>query len=199
MDTHYQELILGKILDTITSGIIFVDTKGKILMFNRAAGNILSIDSKDMMNEHYTQLLSRIESEELKSFISNIRGLEITFIEKDIKTLINNTRKILRVYLASLKDDQTSLGTLVVFDDYTEFYETQKIIMWHDMIKQIVHMLENPITIIGLSVERMKKQYRKNANFIPIFETSTRTILNEVEHLRKLIKELVHFLSNSKE
>ncbi len=195
MEIHYQELILSKILDNINSGIIFVDARGKIIIFNRAASDIFSVDSKDVINEHYSQFLLRFESEEFQNLIQSMKGKEFSPIKREAKAIINDTHKTLSVYLTNISDFQKSFCSLIIVEDVTENARSEIELMRQDVVIPIARHLHDPLVPIRLSIERMKKKWEQRANnFDHIFQQSSRIILNQVAYLNKLTEELLKII-----
>ncbi|MBA3070786.1 MAG: GHKL domain-containing protein, partial [Nitrospirae bacterium] len=88
----------------------------------------------------------------------------------------------------------TPIGLLVVFDDLTDVIKAQKTIAWEEVARRIAHEIKNPLTPIKLSTERMMKKWeQKDKDFDQIFERSTRTIVNEVGSLKRLVDEFSRF------
>jgi two-component system nitrogen regulation sensor histidine kinase NtrY len=85
-------------------------------------------------------------------------------------------------------EDAAVLGMLVVLEDLTEVIKAQKTEAWQEVARRIAHEIKNPLTPIKLSTERLiKKWHQKDADFGPVFEKSTRTIIAEVDGLRNLV------------
>jgi two-component system nitrogen regulation sensor histidine kinase NtrY len=77
---------------------------------------------------------------------------------------------------------------LVVFDDLTDVIKAQKVEAWQEVARRIAHEIKNPLTPIKLSTERLiKKWQNKDEDFGAVFEKSTKTIIAEVEGLRRLV------------
>jgi len=187
-------LYMKNILDNIDSGVIMLDTTGNISMINGAACTILNIKSEEVINKHYRDLLSKVNSKELETLVSNIEGREFRPVKKEIKAVIGDRRVILFVFITSLRDSQKYIGLLVVFDDLTEFIEAQKALTWQDVARKIAHEIKNPLTPIKLSTERMiKKWENKDPDFDEVFHRSASTIVKEVESLKKLVDEFARF------
>jgi two-component system nitrogen regulation sensor histidine kinase NtrY len=189
-ESDTRRLYLENILQNINSGVIFLDNYGKILTINKAACKILDIDEGDMIGRHYKEFINRINAEDLTNFIAGIEGKQINEIKKEIKANISGRNLILNVTLTGIREDHAtgSLGMLVVFDDLTYLIKAQKAITWQEVARQLAHEIKNPLTPIKLSTERlMKKWQNKDADFGPVLEKSTKTIISEVENLGKLV------------
>ncbi len=70
----------------------------------------------------------------------------------------------------------------------------ERVAAWQDIAKSLAHELKNPLTPIQMSVETMRKTWAvKHASFDEIFDESTRTVLEEVQRLKKIIGEFSQF------
>jgi len=187
-------LYIKNILDNIDSGVIMLDTSGNISMINGAACTILNIKPEEVIHKHYRDLMTKIDSRELQTLVSSIEGREFKPVRREIKAVIDNRRIILLVFITSLKDSQKYIGLLVVFEDLTDFIEAQKALTWQDVARKIAHEIKNPLTPIKLSAERMiKKWEQKDSDFDEVFQRSARTIVKEVDGLKRLVDEFSKF------
>jgi two-component system nitrogen regulation sensor histidine kinase NtrY len=186
--------IIEKILENINSGVISLDTEGSILTINTAACRILNVSTDDVINKNYSVLISKLESEELKEMVKSIVIRDFKGIEREVKVNVGDRRVLLRIFITPLRDAQEFLGTLVVFDDLTDVVRAQKALAWQEVAKRIAHEIKNPLTPIKLSTEHMiKKWLNKDDDFSHTFDRSTKTIINEVESLRRLVDEFSRF------
>lgn len=190
-----ERLWMENILANINSGVVFLDVHGKILTINVAACSILNVNAEDVLNKNYRELTAIIASEELNALISGIIIKDLKGIEKDVRVTVGDKRLILRVFVTTLRDKASiPIGLLVVFDDLTDVIKAQKAIAWEEVARRIAHEIKNPLTPIKLSTERMMKKWeQKDNDFDRIFERSTRTIVNEVDSLKRLVDEFSRF------
>lgn len=194
LESDRRRLIIENILENINSGVISLDTAGNILTVNSAACAILNITPEEIINKNYMVLLSMLNSEELKKTVKNIRIKEFRGVEKEIRANINDKRILLRVFITSLMDGENFLGTIVVFDDLTEIVRAQKALAWEEVARRVAHEIKNPLTPIKLSTDHMiKKWQNRDEDFGKVFERSTKTIIKEVESLKRLVNEFSRF------
>jgi two-component system nitrogen regulation sensor histidine kinase NtrY len=191
-------LYIKNILDNINSGVIMLDTAGNISMINDAACSILNINQEKVKNKSYKELMSMIDSKELQNLVMGIEGREFRPIVKEIKAIIGERKVILKVFITSLKDSQKYIGLLVVFDDLTEIInaeiKAQKALTWQEIARRVAHEIKNPLTPIKLSTERMLKKWEhRDADFDQVFHRSAKTIVREVDSLRRLVDEFSRF------
>ncbi len=193
-ESDTRRLFIENILDNINSGVIMLDTTGHILMINKRACSIISIKPEKVLNQNYRELISMIHSEELEKLVSGIEGREFRPVKKEVKAVIGGRKVILLIFITSLRDSQKYIGLLVVFDDLTDIMEAQRALTWQDVARKIAHEIKNPLTPIKLSTERMiKKWEHKDTDFDEVFHRSTRTIVKEVDSLKRLVDEFSKF------
>ena len=194
IESDRRRLFMENILDNINSGVIMLDTAGNVLMINGAASSILNIHPDAALNKHYKDLMSMIKSEGLQNLIKEIEGREFRWIEREVKIAAGDKKAILRVFIKGLKDSQQYIGLLVVFDDITDIIKAQKAVAWQEVARRIAHEIKNPLTPIKLSAERLIKKWEsRDSDFNQIFEHSTKTIIREVEGLKRLVDEFSKF------
>ncbi len=190
IESDKRRLYLENILENINSGVIFLDNTGKILTINKAACSILGVKHKDITGKNYIELISSLNSEDLAAMVRDIEGKEIREIKKEVKVNINGNILIIMVYISGIRESYASgaLGMLVVFDDLTDIIKAQKAITWQEIARRLAHEIKNPLTPIKLSTERLiKKWQQKDEDLDAVFEKSTKTIIAEVESLKRLV------------
>ena len=70
----------------------------------------------------------------------------------------------------------------------------ERIAAWRDIARRIAHEIKNPLTPIKMSIETLRKTYaRQHPDFPEIFDESTRTVLEEVERMEKIVTEFSRF------
>jgi two-component system nitrogen regulation sensor histidine kinase NtrY len=193
-ESDTRRLFIENILDNINSGVIMLDITGQISMINKRACSIVNIKPERVLNQNYRELISMIHSEELQRLVGGIEGKEFRPVKKEVKAVIGGRQVILLIFIASLRDAQKYIGLLVVFDDLTDIIEAQRALTWQDVARKIAHEIKNPLTPIKLSTERMiKKWEHKDTDFDEVFHRSTRTIVKEVDSLKRLVDEFSKF------
>ncbi|MBZ0155774.1 MAG: HAMP domain-containing protein [Alphaproteobacteria bacterium] len=189
-ESDRRRLYLENILENINSGVFFLAGTGEIMTINRAACSILNAKQEDIIGKDYREFIAGLQSEDLVQLVKEMEGKEIREIKREVKVSINGRIALIRIYIAGIRESYTakSLGMLVVFDDLTDIIKAQKATAWQEVARRLAHEIKNPLTPIKLSTERLiKKWQNRDEDFDTVFEKSTRTIISEVESLRKLV------------
>ncbi len=185
-----RRLYLENILQNITSGVIFLDNSGRIITINRAACTILDLEADKVRGTDYRKLIADLHSADLRQMIRDIEGKEVREVTREVKVSLQGRPLTVRVTISGIRESYSSsaLGMLVVFDDLTDVIKAQRAEAWQEVARRITHEIKNPLTPIKLSTERLiKKWQNKDEDFGAVFEKSTKTIITEVESLRRLV------------
>lgn len=184
---------MKNILANINSGVVFLDVTGRILTINNAACSILNINPVEVKDKNYRELMAKITSEELHAFINGIiiKDLHGTN-NKEVRAIVGEKNLTLKVFVTTLRDDTSApIGLLVVFNDLTDTIKAQKALAWEEVAKRMAHEIKNPLTPIKLSAERLLKKWeQKDKDFDQIFEPSTKTIVKQVDSLKRFVDDV---------
>ena len=73
------------------------------------------------------------------------------------------------------------------------FMAAQKEAAWSDVAKRMAHEINNPLTPIQLSAERIQKKFSRSSQEKDFIEASTKTIITQVDVLRDLVNAFSNF------
>lgn len=189
-DVQTRELYLRNILQNINSGVLFLNTRGRIRTMNKKACAILNVQPHEVEQKTYHELIQDLGAHELTELANTLMHGRMPDINQELKVNIRGNILILRLFVTAIRDPETGsvIGILIVFDDLTDIIKAQKAVAWQEVARRITHEIKNPLTPIKLSAERLLKKWQnKDADFDAVFERSARTIITEVESLRHLV------------
>ena len=78
------------------------------------------------------------------------------------------------------------------------FMAAQKEAAWSDVAKRMAHEINNPLTPIQLSAERIQKRFKGSSEEKDFIDTSTKTIIAQVDVLRDLVGAFSNFAEREK-
>jgi two-component system, NtrC family, nitrogen regulation sensor histidine kinase NtrY len=85
-------------------------------------------------------------------------------------------------------------GTVLFFEDVSQIAKVERMEAWREVARRIAHEIKNPLTPIQLSAERMRRQLTNRPGIeSTLIEDCTRTIIGEVEALKRLVNEFAAF------
>jgi two-component system nitrogen regulation sensor histidine kinase NtrY len=103
----------------------------------------------------------------------------------------------LLVTMTLLQDEEGQrLGTVVVFDDYTQMVKVQRMEAWREVARRIAHEIKNPLTPIQLSAQRIRRRFRgavQDPGDQKVFDECVGAITGQVQTLKRLVDEFSNF------
>ncbi len=189
---RYIEIVLGN----VPAGVLSIDMDGTILSINRVAADMLGAEEQAALGKGFTEVLSEEGSTLLSEMISEVRSKGDEAMEIQVKIKAGgNLMTVLVNYNALEDEDGNYIGLVAVMDDLTNLIKTQRMFAWKEVARRIAHEIKNPLTPIQLSAQRLRKKYM---DVIPsseegVFDDCTRTIIRQVEELKRLVNEFSSF------
>ncbi|GAB4338708.1 MAG: ATP-binding protein [Desulfobulbaceae bacterium] len=188
---HYMETVLRN----VTAGVIAINERNEITTINKFAEELLRIDPKDFLGRDFHDVLLRPHVAILESFFEELRQSGRQTIERNLRLTVRRGETFsLLVNLTRLEDDQRHIGYVIVFDNLTKLEKAQRLAAWQEVARRIAHEIKNPLTPIQLSAQRLRKRYLERiGDDTEIFDQCTRTIVNQVEEIKRLVSEFSDF------
>jgi two-component system sensor histidine kinase PilS (NtrC family) len=200
-DYEKLEAFNRDIVQSLDSGLLTIDSRGKITSFNKTAQKILGLDSDEMEQNHIQQLFPDIDEtlfrmEDSSPKANPYQRYETTFADKTGKTLF------LGFSVSPLRDNNDRVtGKTFIFQDITTFKEMEEQINRSDRMATIgqfaagiAHEIRNPLTSLSGSIQVLKGELElKGAN-----RHLMDIILRESERLNNLITDFLLFAQPAK-
>ena len=191
-----RKAYIEMLLEHITTGVISLDRAGKITTINKSACEILERDPNDLIGLDYKSLLKGDELSDLESIPKELSRSGKGTIKRSIRLEIGDQVKSLLINFSLLKDKKgRTSGMLIVFEDLTDLERIQRLAAWRDVARRIAHEIKNPLTPIKLSAQRLRRKFK---NFFSgdnerVFESCTKTIIDQADELKRLVDEFSKF------
>jgi two-component system nitrogen regulation sensor histidine kinase NtrY len=188
---RYMEIVLKN----IAAGVVSVDADGRITTMNNSAGLIFGVRAEDVRGRHYSAFLDKSHLAIVKAFISSYKDARHAYLEQPAQIRVAGSPMSFLIKVSVLRDDQDQfMGIVVVLDDFTELEKAQRMAAWREVARRIAHEIKNPLTPIQLSAQRLRRKYPDLAEGDgSIFDECTRTIIQQVDHMKSLVNEFSRF------
>ena len=173
---------LKSIMQSVSHGILAIDTRGKILLINDLAKKMVEGDS--YVTAEGKNIRQFIKNELiLESVLHNMCSEHSTIIQKNIKNDIIYKIKIDPVHF---EDTDAVIGFIINIENITEYAKLEN--MRKEFVANVSHELKTPITSIQGFIETLKMTdnlYEDTKNrFLTIIE-------NEATRLTRLIDDIL--------
>jgi len=180
------------ILENIPTGIISIAADGSIQRVNRALKSILP---EELVTSARTldDLFPREDVAEIRYLMKRARRTRIATQQLDLNFGAQTLH--LAITLSAL-DQRLTSGFVMVIEDTSDLLRAQKAAAWNEVARRVAHEIKNPLTPIGLSAERIRRQVERAQlppEFKRIIRECTEIIVNEVQSVKALVDEFSQF------
>jgi two-component system, NtrC family, nitrogen regulation sensor histidine kinase NtrY len=194
---RYMEIVLRN----VDAGVLSVDAEGRISTINPSAQRLLGVlPGAGVIGAKLDDLLARPEVlEVLRQLARQTRARLRESVRRQVQVPVGDEVLTLVVTLTLLQDDDGgALGSVYVFDDYTQEVRAQRMTAWREVARRIAHEIKNPLTPIQLSAQRIRRRFRDrltggDEDDAQVFDECVDTITSHVEGLKVLVNEFSNF------
>ena len=186
-----QRAYLEAVLTNLSSGVLSLDADSVIRAVSSVARQNLGVDIKAYLGKPLAEVVA--EHAFLQPFIDVIasnRSKGKPMWQEEVSLFGVTGRQVLMCRGTRLKGvGSRAGGCVIVFDDVTALIQAQRDAAWGEVARRLAHEIKNPLTPIQLSAERLRHRYldRMDKDEAEILDRATRTIVNQVEAMKKMV------------
>jgi two-component system nitrogen regulation sensor histidine kinase NtrY len=184
------------ILANIAAGVVSLSQTGVVTMLNRAAEGMLGLQFADVHGKHWPEVFDTSHLRKIAEVISEALATPHLEIEEQVK-LTGGDRIVTALVTATWLTDDAGAprGLMLFFEDVTHLLRVQRMEAWREVARRLAHEIKNPLTPIQLSAQRLRKRYTAviGKQDGAVFDECTRTIIGQVEELKRLVNEFSMF------
>jgi two-component system nitrogen regulation sensor histidine kinase NtrY len=192
---RYMEIVLRN----VGAGVVSLDADGRIGTINPPAQRFLGIPPGAAAVGHkLEEVVTRPEYlDVVAELAAQTRAGVRESVRRQVQIPTGEEVLTLLVTLTLIQDDDgRPLGTVVVFDDYTQEVRAQRMAAWREVARRIAHEIKNPLTPIQLSAQRIRRRLGPRLSEpgdLRILDECVETIGHQVEGLKLLVNEFSNF------
>ncbi|WP_299420303.1 PAS domain-containing sensor histidine kinase [uncultured Shimia sp.] len=181
--------MFDSVLSSVTSGVVGLDSDGKVAFVNRSAQRLLEWD------EDRQEMPLSLAVPEFGPLFEGLKSSGKEVAQEEVKVSRSGRLENLLVRMATRRRDDGSLeGYVVAFDDVTDLVTAQRMAAWGDVARRIAHEIKNPLTPIQLSAERIRRKFAsKVGEESDQLEQMTEVIVRQTNDLRRIVDEFSKF------
>jgi signal transduction histidine kinase len=202
-----EKQVVERIVEHITAGVVSLDRRGRVLMRNRVAAELLGVEVGQEVAE---SVAARPRLAPVGAWLAGVHGGEIAHRTVRLATAADSEGDGDGAGPVSDVEREWTLvwvpvpGTgdpaaLLVVEDATETLRGQRLEAWAEMARIIAHEIKNPLTPIRLNVEHMQQVWRDRAGagggdeggerFGEVLDRCTANVLVQVRELQQIAAE----------
>ena len=193
-DVEGRRRYVETVLDRLATGVVSIDGSGSIRTWNAAASRLLGMDAR-VAGLPASAVFGTRELRPLAIVIDEASRNRDDMRPQDVSVTLEGREVHLSVMTTPLRrDDGTTDGMVVVFDDVSPLVRAQKAAAWREVARRLAHEIKNPLTPIQLCAERLRRHFTQSPEPTrALVDECTTTIVGEVESLKGLVDEFSQF------
>jgi two-component system, NtrC family, nitrogen regulation sensor histidine kinase NtrY len=193
-DVEGRRRYVETVLDRLATGVVSIDATGSIRTWNVAASRLLGMDAR-VAGLPASAVFGTRELRPLGVAIDEALRNWDEVRPQDVSVTLEGREVHLAVMTTPLRrDDGTTDGLVVVFDDVSPLVRAQKAAAWREVARRLAHEIKNPLTPIQLCAERLRRHFTQAPEPTrALVDECTTTIVGEVESLKGLVDEFSQF------
>jgi nitrogen fixation/metabolism regulation signal transduction histidine kinase len=187
-----ERRLLGTVLESVTTGVLAVDSDGRVLVCNPAARSLLALDE----NVSLESLRRRPDLAPIASVLEEAQSRPFDRPSREVHLSSETGERRLEVSLRPLSGASGGerRGWVLAIEDTTHVVREQKLAAWSEVARRVAHEIKNPLTPIRLSAERIARRFATGGPDLPqAIERGTKVIVEEVDFLKSLVDEFSRF------
>jgi len=181
------------LLRNVSAGVVGLDHDGVVTTINPCAERLLDLSAAAVIGRNYQgafpPALARV-LDDVFAFATRPREARST-----VKLDVAGSETELMMTASPLGDTPGEpAGTVLFFEDVSQIAKVERMEAWREVARRIAHEIKNPLTPIQLSAERLRRQLGSRPGIeSALVEECTKTIIGEVEDLKRLVNEFSAF------
>jgi len=181
------------LLRNVSAGVVGLDHDGVVTTINPCAERLLDLSAAAVIGRNYQgafpPALVRV-LDDVFAFATRPREARST-----VKFEAAGGETELMMTASPLGETPGEpAGTVLFFEDVSQIAKVERMEAWREVARRIAHEIKNPLTPIQLSAERLRRQLGTRPGIeSTLVEECTRTIIGEVEDLKRLVNEFSAF------
>jgi len=202
------------VLNTLPTGVISVDSGGKISTINPAAVAMLRLGDGELIGAELSGVANSADREIFKRVIARAKRIGHASEQSKLQIEPNDGVSEVSVSLTATALPEDG-GVVLVMEDLSELIAAQRASAWREVARRMAHEIKNPLTPIQLSAERIAKRALSEPPALAggmivrnaigtsftdeadlnsrIIREGTDTILREVQSLKAMVDEFSQF------
>ncbi len=189
------------ILSELSSGVLALDRKAKIMLCNSAAHKMLAnpnmryISATEIIHEDLHTIFPELAPVLDQYITANDTPAAPKHIEIQRKNqILHLFLRYKRIYNAERK----LTSSIITFDDTTELIAAQRFKAWADIARRMAHEIRNPLTPMQLSVEQLQKKFSSQiTERKELFDRYLSLINDRIVDIQSIVSGFVNFAATA--
>jgi two-component system, OmpR family, phosphate regulon sensor histidine kinase PhoR len=173
------------ILTTMADGIIATDSNRTIVLFNKAAEEMLGKNADDVIGRKIEE--PGFQSDLVDMLLETLKTLNL--VRKELRPSLPDGKSLSAYSSPMTEDDSKITGAIIVLHDLTEMREHER--AQREFVANVSHELRTPITAVRVTAEALLSGAKDDPQLLLKF---LKTLVKESDRLAMLIDDLLEIV-----
>jgi PAS domain S-box-containing protein len=182
------------ILSAVGAGVVALDAAGRVRLINDRAADLLDLVSSAVIDRTVEELVSGDGA--TAAFWREV-GLQRERAGRGDRDLVlrrDGEERHYHLVATRLADAEGEAGMVIAFEDITANVQSQRVLAWGEMARQVAHEIKNPLTPMKLSLQHLERVVEDRAPDLErVFHENLDLVLAEIERLERIAGNFARF------
>lgn len=183
------------ILTSVGAGVVALDGEGRVRVLNERAAALLGERPERVLGARVAELARQdgATSRFWKLVEAQLSGGRA---DRDLILRRDGEERHYHVVFTGLREPggRVERGLVVAFEDITANVESQRVLAWGEMARQVAHEIKNPLTPMKLSLQHLERTVDERPdNFSELFHANLELVLGEIDRLERIAGNFARF------
>ncbi|MGE5431263.1 MAG: two-component system sensor histidine kinase NtrB [Syntrophomonadaceae bacterium] len=187
----------GKILESMSDGVIVTDSAGRIIIFNKAAEKIFSADASEVTGKECSAIIKSPESLITRTLRTKA---PLEYWEHSVQTL-NDQQIIIAGGTSIIYNNEGEIDSVIaVVRDLTMQRDIEavqkrreKLSAMGELAGNVAHEIKNPLNLISITAQRFEKEFVPASGDLGEYYALIKDMKEEIRRVTGIINQFLKF------
>lgn len=184
------------ILTSVGAGVVALDERGRVRLINDRAADLLGQEPESVIARPVEELAASRDGPSVEFWRAVAAEYEeCERVDRDLVVRQDGDERHYHVVCTGLRDaGGEERGLVVAFEDITANVQSQRVLAWGEMARQVAHEIKNPLTPMKLSLQHLERTVEDaSPDFERLFHENLELILSEIDRLERIAGSFARF------
>jgi PAS domain S-box-containing protein len=184
------------ILSSVGAGVVALDGGGRVRLINDRAAALLGLGAEAVLGRRPAELAegaTGLAGRFWAALDAELSGERRS--DRDLVGRVGDDERHYHLVTTGLRaGEEGERGLVVAFEDITENVQSQRVLAWGEMARQVAHEIKNPLTPMKLSLQHLERVVEDGGpDFERVFGENLELVLAEIDRLERIAGSFARF------
>lgn len=191
-ELEQRKQYLETLLLTVSSGVVALDSQGRITTINDSAKAILQIETNEPLGKFLVEVLPIQYRNAISPILEPILSGYTENIAKKFEIHTTPETRSIWASATCIKSGAKPIGAVLVVEELTQLLRAERLEEWRVVTEYLAHDIKNPLTAIRTASEAIKLALEAKHDVEPDIVACSEAIIRQTEGLKRLVERLGH-------